>query len=74
MTKGKQVRRSVIYTRVSTIDQNTDNQLRELRAVAERNGWQVVKELSDKGFSGAKGRDKRPGLRSTLERRSKERV
>jgi DNA invertase Pin-like site-specific DNA recombinase len=30
--------------------------------VAKRSGWQVVKVFEDPGISGAKGRDKRPGL------------
>src|SRR5437868_12734020 len=53
---------SCIYLRVSTDSQTTDNQRRELEAVAARSGWQVVKFYEDAGISGAKGRDKRPGL------------
>jgi DNA invertase Pin-like site-specific DNA recombinase len=49
-----------IYLRVSTKDQTTENQLRELRTVAERAGWNVVGVFEDAGVSGAKGRDKRP--------------
>lgn len=56
-----------IYTRVSTGSQTTENQLRELRAVAERLGHQVVAEFTDEGISGAKGRDQRPGLNSLME-------
>ena len=59
--------RVAIYTRVSTGAQTTENQLRELRAVAERLGHQVVAEYADNGISGAKGRDQRPGLNSLLE-------
>jgi DNA invertase Pin-like site-specific DNA recombinase len=59
--------RVAIYTRVSTGGQTTANQLRELRAVAERLGHQVIAEFSDEGISGAKGRDQRPGLNSLLE-------
>jgi DNA invertase Pin-like site-specific DNA recombinase len=59
--------RVAIYTRVSTGSQTTENQLRELQAVAERHGWQVVATFTDKGISGAKGRDQRPGLNSLLE-------
>ncbi len=54
-------RRVAIYTRVSTDGQTVSNQLRELRAVAKRHGWRVVKEFNDKGISGANGREKRPG-------------
>src|SRR5437763_11916062 len=53
---------SCIYLRVSTDSQTTDNQRRELEAVSGRSGWQVVKVYEDAGISGAKGRDKRPGL------------
>ena len=38
------------------------NQQRELEAAAEARGWQVVTTYADNGVSGAKGRDKRPGL------------
>src|SRR5215831_7904433 len=40
----------------------TENQRRELEAVAARSGWQVVDLYVDKGVSGAKGRDKRPNF------------
>ena len=50
----------LIYT--STSKQDTDNQRRELEAVAARSGWEVVKVYEDAGISGAKGRDNRPGL------------
>ena len=43
-------------------DQTTANQERELREVAQRAGWQVVKVYKDHGISGAKGRDKRPAF------------
>jgi DNA invertase Pin-like site-specific DNA recombinase len=51
-----------IYLRVSTTDQTTDNQRRELEAVASRHNWTVVRVFEDSGISGAKGRDARPGL------------
>ena len=53
-------KRAAIYARVSTDGQSTTNQFQELRAAAERHGWQVVEEFVDQGISGAKGRDKRP--------------
>jgi len=49
-----------LYARVSTDRQTTENQLIELRAVAERHGWMIVGEYVDQGVSGAKGRDQRP--------------
>jgi DNA invertase Pin-like site-specific DNA recombinase len=53
------MKRAVLYLRVSTLDQTTANQERELRQAAERAGWQVTKVYKDHGISGAKGRDKR---------------
>jgi DNA invertase Pin-like site-specific DNA recombinase len=56
------MKRAVMYLRVSTVDQTTANQERELREIADRAGWQVVKVYKDHGISGAKGRDKRPAF------------
>src|SRR5258707_1765139 len=56
------MKRIAIYLRVSTDKQTTNNQRRELEAVAERSGWEVVKVYQDAGISGAKGRGQRPGL------------
>lgn len=55
-----------IYARVSTDGQSVNAQLAELREVAERRGWEVVQEFTDKGISGAKGRDERPALDAML--------
>ena len=63
---AKATRRAALYVRVSTDQQSVDNQTRELRQVAERRGWTVVEVYSDAGISGAKGRDKRPGLDAML--------
>ena len=59
-------KRAAIYVRVSTDKQTVENQLRELRQIAERRGWQVVAEYHDAGISGAKGRERRPGLDQML--------
>ena len=56
------MRRAVFYLRVSTIDQTTANQERELRAIAARMGCEVVKVYKDHGISGAKGRNGRPAF------------
>ena len=53
------MKRAVLYLRVSTIDQTTANQERELREIAGRIGCEIVKVYKDHGISGAKGRDKR---------------
>jgi putative DNA-invertase from lambdoid prophage Rac len=54
--------RVAIYARVSTADQSTEIQVRDLRAYAERQGWAVSPGhvFVDEGVSGAK--DNRPGL------------
>ena len=62
MATRKSIKRAALYARVSTDEQTTDNQLRELRAVAKRFGWKVVAEYTDNGISGSKGRDQRPGF------------
>ena len=51
--------RAAIYARVSTHDQNPDNQLEELRRFAAARGWDA-KEYVDHGVSGAK--ERRPAL------------
>src|SRR4051812_329670 len=56
------MKRAVLYLRVSTIDQTTANQERELREVAGRMGCDIVKVYKDHGISGAKGREKRPAF------------
>ena len=53
-------RHVAVYLRVSTLDQTTANQERELREVASRMGCETVKVYRDHGVSGAKGRDERP--------------
>lgn len=55
-------KRVALYLRVSTGEQTVENQKRELEAVAARHDWNVVEVFEDAGISGAKGRDKRPGL------------
>src|SRR3984893_2425671 len=56
------MKRAVLYLRVSTLDQTTANQERELRDVASRMGCEIVKVYRDHGISGAKSRDKRPAF------------
>ena len=60
-------RRVALYLRVSTNNgQTTENQALELEAVAKYSGLEVVKVYKDEGISGAKGREKRPGLDALL--------
>src|SRR5512147_922027 len=51
--------RAAIYVRVSTFDQEPENQLRELRQYVAARGWTSA-EFVDRGVSGSK--DKRPAL------------
>lgn len=56
------MKRVGLYLRVSTGEQTVENQRVGLREIALRQGWSVVTEFADEGVSGAKGRDRRPGL------------
>jgi hypothetical protein len=57
---------AAIYLRVSTVDQTTDNQRRELDAAAAARGWSIVAIYEDAAISGAKSRDSRPQLDAML--------
>ena len=59
------MKRAGFYVRVSTLDQNPQTQLRELREYAERRGLSIAGEFVDHGFGGAKAR--RPALDRMLE-------
>ena len=52
--------RCAIYARVSTSDQSTSMQLRDLQRLAEGRSFEVVKEYCDEGVSGS--RNSRPAL------------
>ena len=61
--KRQMPKQVALYVRTSTANgKTTRNQERELQAVAKRHGWDVAGVYRDQGISGAKGRDKRPGL------------
>ena len=64
--KDVAMKKVAIYARVSTDKQSTDNQLRELRTIADKNGWELVNEFIDEGISGAKGRYKRPQFNALM--------
>ena len=55
--------KAAIYARVSTFDQEPENQLQELRRYVQARGWTAV-EYVDRGVSGAK--DRRPALDQLL--------
>ncbi len=55
--------RAAIYARVSTFDQEPENQLAEVRRYVNARGWSAVEHV-DRGISGAK--DRRPALDEML--------
>jgi DNA invertase Pin-like site-specific DNA recombinase len=57
------MKRAVLYTRVSTCDQNPETQALDLRRLAEQRGFEIVHEYTDR-ISGAKA--KRPALDQML--------
>ena len=52
--------RAAVYARVSTLDQEPENQLAELRQYVRARSWPEAVEYVDKGVSGSK--DRRPAL------------
>lgn len=61
----KQIK-AALYIRVSTDEQTTLNQREALQALCAQRGWPIIQVYEDAGVSGAKGRDKRPGLDKAL--------
>src|SRR6202040_1327744 len=57
------MKRAVLYTRISTGDQNSETQALDLRRLAEQRGFEIVHEYTDR-ISGAKA--KRPALDQML--------
>ncbi len=57
--------RCVIYSRVSTEEQTTDNQLRQLREYADRQSWNIIEEIQDVA-SGGKSAEERQGLKKVF--------
>src|SRR5437762_5406984 len=55
--------KAAIYARVSTLDQEPENQLAELRRYVEARGWSAVEHV-DRGVSGST--DRRPALDQLL--------
>jgi len=56
------MKRIALYARVSTDKQTCENQLQELRTIAERMNYTIVAEFIDNGISGMKTRQNRPAL------------
>jgi site-specific DNA recombinase len=65
MTNGRDAKRAILYVRVSTDEQarsgySLSQQLEALREYASREGYEIVEEIEDRGYSGATLA--RPGL------------
>lgn len=58
MTPPSSTHRVAIYLRVSTLDQEAENQLRQLRVLCEQQGWPIYREYLDHE-SGRKGKRER---------------
>ncbi|MCE9612912.1 MAG: recombinase family protein [Lentisphaerae bacterium] len=59
--QAKSMKRALIYGRVSTHDQEADNQVRQLKEYAHSQGWTLVDVIIDVA-SGGSGRNVRGGL------------
>ena len=55
-----------LYVRCSTEEQTSENQIRELRAVAELHGWIVADAFDAAGISGGGAREDRPAMKRLL--------
>jgi DNA invertase Pin-like site-specific DNA recombinase len=66
MATKKNHSKAALYLRVSTGEQTTANQERELREAADAKGLEIMHVYRDNGISGAKGRAGRPGLDAAL--------
>src|SRR4051812_12291649 len=62
-TQGAPSMRAAIYARVSTFEQEPENQLQEVKRYCDARGW-IVREYVDRGVSGSK--DRRPALDELL--------
>lgn len=60
------MKRCVILTRVSTADQESENQIAQLREFADRQGWQIVEVIKEVCSGGKTVRD-REGLAKVFE-------
>lgn len=56
--------RAVAYVRISTLvhGQSLQNQIVPIRSFAEARGYELIEVFQDEGISGAKAKERRPGL------------
>ena len=62
---GSGIKRAIIYSRVSTADQDAQNQVVQLKDYASKQGWQIVDVIIDVA-SGGKDASERAGLGKVL--------
>lgn len=55
------MKKVMIYARCSTVDQETENQIGQLKRYADTQGWEVVDSITD-NVTGSKGVNERKGL------------
>jgi len=59
--------RALIYTRTSTRQQRTDSQLKALREMVERSGYDLMDTIEDIGVSGTKKGRQREGMAKVMD-------
>ena len=69
LTMVKKIERVAIYTRVSTKDQSTERQVRELRKHAKARGWKVIHEVEEHASGAADNRPKREEILTMARKR-----
>ena len=64
--KQRQIKKVLIYTRVSTLSQDAQNQIDQLKDYSNKQGWQIVDIIQDV-VSGGKSAQEREGLKRAFE-------
>ena len=59
---SKKRERVALYAKSGTDGQTTENQLHELRKIADQKGWQIAREFVDQSTSLSKGRGQGPAF------------
>jgi DNA invertase Pin-like site-specific DNA recombinase len=62
-------KKAAIYARVSTTDQSVERQIRELRAFAEKRGWEIVHEAEEYVSGASQKRPQREKILSMARKR-----
>ena len=59
---SKKRERVALYAKLGADGQTTENQLHELRKIADQKGWQIAREFVDQNINLSKGRGQGPGF------------